>query len=253
MSARLTLAGGLGVLVLLGPAAAQAQAQAQGAGSQPLPVLLLLAALSLLPFVLVMVTSFVKIAVVLSILRSALGTQQVPPTVVITGLAVILTAYVMTPTGLEVYEAVKPVLKQDAGKQGFFSAASADTLYKAAQLAKEPIRKFLVKQSRPQDRVMFRDLARRMRPKDQRAAVGDNDLLVVVPAFVIGQLTAAFQIGFLIFIPFLIIDMVVANILLALGMHMLSPTTVSLPFKLLLFVLVDGWFLLTQGLVMSYL
>lgn len=254
MSARLTLAGGLGVLVLLGPAAAQAQAQIPGGGSQPLPVLLLLAALSLLPFVLVMVTSFVKIAVVLSILRSALGTQQVPPTVVITGLAVILTAYVMTPTGLEVYEAVKPVLKQEAaGQQGFFSAASADTLYKAAQLAKEPIRKFLVKQSRPQDRVMFRDLARRMRPADQRAAVGDNDLMVVVPAFVIGQLTAAFQIGFLIFIPFLIIDMVVANILLALGMHMLSPTTVSLPFKLLLFVLVDGWFLLTQGLVMSYI
>jgi type III secretion protein R len=237
--------------LLLTPSVALAQ---EGRiGSQPLSMLMLLAALSVLPFVLVMITSFVKIAVVLSILRSALGTPQIPPTLVITGLSVILTIYVMAPTGAKVHEAVKPVLSQKTkGDQGLLSAAGAEALFKAAVKAKEPVREFLINNSRARDRAMFRDLARRLRPADQRAAVGDRDLMVVVPAFVIGQLAAAFQIGFLLFVPFLIIDMVVANILLALGMHMLSPTTVSLPFKLLLFVLVDGWYLLTQGLVLSY-
>jgi len=257
-----------GLLLSLVPAAAWAQ-QDRGGGSQPLTVLLLLAALSLLPFVLVMITSFVKIAVVLSILRSALGTPQIPPTLVITGLAVILSVYVMAPTGAQVHEAIKPVLARQA-KTGLISAQGADALLEAGLAAREPVRQFLIKNSRPRDRAMFRDLARRLRPVEQRtptgalhsglqsgsptprAAVGEKDLLVVVPAFVIGQLAAAFQIGFLLFVPFLIIDMVVANILLALGMHMLSPTTVSLPFKLLLFVLVDGWYLLTQGLVLSY-
>jgi type III secretion protein R len=229
-----------------------ASAQGDRVVSQPLTVLLLLGALSLLPFVLVMITSFVKIAVVLSILRSALGTPQIPPTIVITGLAVILTVYVMAPTGLKVQQAIEPVLQQQAGKEGLLSGAGADALYRAALRAKEPVREFLLKHSRARDRAMFRDLARRLRPAEQRGTVDQRDLLVVVPAFVIGQLAAAFQIGFLLFVPFLIIDMVVANILLALGMHMLSPTTVSLPFKLLLFVLVDGWYLLTQGLVMSY-
>jgi type III secretion protein R len=231
--------------------AVAAGAQDVSLGSQPLSMLLLLAALSLLPFVLVMVTSFARIAVVLSILRSAIGTPQVPPTMVITGLAVILTVYVMAPTGAKVIEAVRPVAGAGAG-QGLLSPASADALYQAGLRAKEPVREFLIRRSSARDRGMFLDLARRMRPAAERASVGERDLLVVVPAFVIGELAAAFQIGFLLFVPFLVIDMVVANILLALGMHMLSPTTVSLPFKLLLFVLVDGWHLLTQGLVLSY-
>lgn len=249
MSRIVATAVGLGVMLV----PALAAAQRDGGGGSPLSVLMLLAALSILPFVLVMITSFVKIAVVLSILRSALGTPQIPPTLVITGLSVILTVYVMAPTGARVHEAVKPVLEQRQGREAsLLSGAGAEALYDAALRAKEPVREFLVKHSRPRDRAMFRDLARRLRPAGQRAAVVESDLLVVVPAFVIGQLAAAFQIGFLLFVPFLIVDMVVANILLALGMHMLSPTTVSLPFKLLLFVLVDGWFLLTQGLVMSY-
>jgi len=221
-------------------------------GSRPLSVLLLLGALSLLPFVLVMVTSFARIAVVLSILRSALGTPQLPPTMVLTGLALILTVYVMAPTGARVVEAVRPAMETGKG-QGLLSPAAADAIYDAGMRAKEPVREFLVRHSKPADRAMFLDLARRMRPAAERASVGERDLLVVIPAFVIGELAAAFQIGFLLFIPFLVIDMVVANILLALGMHMLSPTTVSLPFKLLLFVLVDGWHRLTQGLVLSYL
>ena len=220
-------------------------------GSRPVPVLLLLAALSVLPFVLVMITSFVRIAVVLSILRSALGTPQVPPTMVITGLAVVLSIYVMAPTGGKVLEAVRPALSSGAG-QGLFSSAGADALFDAASRAREPIREFLLRHSSARDRQLFVDLGRRMRPAAERGAVGERDLLVLVPAFVIGELTAAFRIGFVIFVPFLVIDMVVANLLLALGMHMLSPTTVSLPFKLLLFVLVDGWRLLTQGLVLAY-
>jgi len=237
---------------LLAPGLALAAGAEPSFGSRPLSVLLLLGALSLLPFLLVMITSFVRIAVVLSILRSALGTPQIPPTLVITGLAVVLSLYVMAPTGARVAEAVRPVLGAGAG-QGLLSSAGADALYAAAERAKEPVREFLIKHSSARDRTMFRDLARRMRPAADRAAVTDRDLQVVVPAFVIGELAAAFQIGFLLFVPFLVIDMVVANILLALGMHMLSPPTVSLPFKLLLFVLVDGWHLLTQGLVLSYL
>jgi type III secretion protein R len=248
-SGALGVAGGIGLALAVAPAVARAAEPSLAA--RPLSTLLLLGALSLLPFVLVMVTSFVRIAVVLSILRSALGTPQLPPTTVITGLAVILTIYVMAPTGSRVYEAVKPVIDVGAG-QSLVSAGSADALYRAALRAREPVREFLVGHSSPRDRGMFRDLARRMRPKEQRAAIGERDLLVVVPAFVIGELTAAFQIGFLLFVPFLVVDLVVANILLALGMHMLSPTTISLPFKLLLFVLVDGWHLLTQGLVLSY-
>ncbi len=240
----------LAALLMLLPSAARAAEPSWG--SRPLSVLVLLAGLSILPFVLVMITSFVRITVVLSILRSAIGTPQIPPTMVLTGLAVVLTVYVMAPTGAKVYDSVKPVLDEGAG-QSLFSTASAEALFHAGLRAKEPVREFLLHHSADRDRIMFRDLARRMRPADQRAAVGEKDLLVVVPAFVIGELAAAFQIGFLLFVPFLIIDMVVANVLLALGMHMLSPTTVSLPFKLLLFVLVDGWHLLTQGLVLSYL
>ena len=233
----------------------QAFAREKGGGTgggEPVSVVLLLAALSLLPFVLVMVTSFVKIAVVLSLLRNAIGTPQIPPTIVLTGLSVILSLYVMAPTGAKVYEAVRGVAGEEGGKGGLLSAGSASVLFRAADRAKEPLRDFLLRHSDVRDRGMFLDLARRMRPAEERAGVRDRDLLVVVPAFVVGQLASAFQIGFLIFLPFLVLDMVVANVLLALGMHMLSPTTVSLPFKLLLFVLVDGWRLLTQGLVLSY-
>ncbi|MCA9671250.1 MAG: type III secretion system export apparatus subunit SctR [Myxococcales bacterium] len=248
------------LLLALAPRLAEAQGAAGGGGlgSRPVTVLLLLAALSILPFVLVMITSFVKIAVVLSILRNAIGTPQVPPSMVITGLAVVLSIYVMAPTASDAYDAIqkqqRPAGGAPAKKVDFISAESARSILAAASAAKEPVRAFLVKHSRQADRAMFRDLARRMwkRPGKKPHLVGDKDLLVVVPAFVVGQLALAFQIGFLIFVPFLIIDLVVGNVLLALGMHMLSPTTVSLPFKLLLFVLVDGWVLLAQGLVLSY-
>jgi len=220
-------------------------------GAPPLVVLFAMAALSLLPFALLMTTCFVRVAVVLSILRSAIGTPQVPPTQVLTGLALILTLFVMAPTGERMYRSVEPVLDLGAGSE-LLSGASVHAMGVAADRAKEPLREFLLKHADARDRALFHGLALRMRTEAERAGVTDRDLLVVVPAFVASELRRAFEIGFLIFVPFLVVDLVIANLLLALGMHMLSPTTVSLPFKLLLFVLADGWHLVIRGLVEGF-
>ncbi|MBI2894098.1 MAG: type III secretion system export apparatus subunit SctR [Deltaproteobacteria bacterium] len=213
--------------------------------------MLALAALSLLPFVFLMTTSFVKISVVLSILRNAIGTQQIPPGTVVTGLAAILTIYVMYPTGASVAERLEPLMGRSS-ESDLLSRDSADLMIQAAGEAREPIRRFLQRNSNPRDRALFLDLARRSRPQAARADVHQDDLLVLVPAFVITELAEAFLIGLLIFVPFLVVEVVVANTLMALGMHMLSPTTISLPFKLLLFVMVDGWYLIARGLVLGY-
>jgi type III secretion protein R len=219
--------------------------------SRPLVLLFAMAALSLVPFVLLLMTSFVKIAVVLSILKSAIGTPQIPPNQVVTGLALILTMYVMAPIGERMYRAVEPVIGRGAGAE-LLSGATVDALSSAGDRAKEPLREFLIKHASGRDRALFHGLALRLRTAEERASITDRDLLVVVPAFLTSELRRAFEIGFLLFVPFLVVDMVIANLLLALGMHMLSPTTVSLPFKLLLFVLADGWQLLLRGLVESY-
>jgi type III secretion protein R len=187
---------------------------------------------------------------VLSIVRSALGTQQIPPTQVITGLAIILTVYIMAPVGLDMYRAAGDLVDRPGE---LMSTQSVGLVIQAADRAKEPLREFLLKHSTLKDRAMFFSLAKRMRAEQDKAEVGERDFMVVVPSFVISELKQAFQIGFILFVPFIVIDMVVANILLALGMHMLSPTTISMPFKLLLFVLVDGWYLISKGLVVSYL
>ena len=218
---------------------------------KPILMVGLLAVLSLLPFILVMMTSFVKIAVVLSIVRNAIGTPQVPPTMVITGLAFVLSLFVMAPVGNRIYREVQPIADQARGKP-MASAEAADAVVSAALRAREPVRDFLAKHAHGRDRVMFADLARRLADPQDRAAISDRDFLVLAPAFITSELKEAFSIGFLLFLPFLIIDIVISNVLLSLGMHMLSPTTVSLPFKLLLFVLVDGWALLTRGLVLGY-
>jgi type III secretion protein R len=239
-----------GALLALG-IAARGSAGATAFTSRPLVLMLAMAALSLLPFVLLLMTSFVKIAVVLSILKSALGTPQIPPGQVVTGLALILTCYVMAPTGERMYRAVEPLLGRGAGAD-LVSVDSVEALGAAGDRVKEPLREFLLKHASPRDRVLFHGLALRLRTPAERALITDRDLLVVVPAFLTSELRRAFEIGFLLFLPFLVVDMVIANLLLALGMHMLSPTTVSLPFKLLLFVLADGWQLLLRGLVESY-
>jgi type III secretion protein R len=241
----------------LAPATAHAARTAavvapDGIASRPLVMIMVMAALALVPFALLMTTCFVKVAVVLSILRSAIGTPQVPPTQVVTGLALILTLYVMAPTGERMYDAVKPVLAMGGGAD-LASGETLEALGQASQRAKEPLRAFLLKQADPRDRATFHELALRMRTPAERAGISDRDLLIIVPAFVTSELRRAFEMGFLLFIPFLVVDMVISNLLLALGMHMLTPTTVSLPFKLLLFVLADGWHLVARGLVESYL
>ena len=220
-------------------AAAAHRAQDAGLTSRPLVLILAMAALSLIPFALLMVTSFVRISVVLSILRSAIGTPSVPPTQVLTGLALVLTIAVMAPTGQRMYEAMTPALGMAAGAD-LASGETLAALGTAADRGKEPLRAFLLKHTDPRDRASFLAVTQKMRAPEQHPTVTDQDFGVIVPAFVTSELRRAFQIGFLLFIPFLVVDMVIANLLLALGMHMLSPTTVSLPFKLLLFVIADG-------------
>lgn len=232
-------------------AAGTTGAQTQALAGRPVAMALALAAFSILPFVLLLTTSFVKISVVLSLAKGAIGASQVPPASVVTGLAMILTLFVMAPTGERMYRAAEPVLGQGAGAD-LLSATGIGALTVAGDRAKEPLREFLLAHSSPRDRGVFHQLALRLRTPAERAGIGDRDLLVVIPAFLASELRRAFEIGFLLFIPFLIVDLVIANLLLALGMHMLAPTTVSLPFKLLLFVMADGWQLLLRGLIESY-
>jgi type III secretion protein R len=235
---------------LLAVAAANVD-KTHGLASRPVLLFIAVSALSILPFILLLMTSFVKIAVVLSILKSALGAAQIPPTQVITGLALILTLYVMAPTGERMFRAIEPELGRGANAE-LVSGQSLEALASAGDKAKEPLREFLLKHASARDRGLFHALALRMRTPQERAGITDSDFMVLVPAFLASELRRAFEIGFLLFIPFLVVDLVISNLLLALGMHMLSPTTVSLPFKLLLFVLADGWQLLLRGLVESY-
>ena len=238
-------------LVFLPHMAWAQRASTEGPIARPLVLLIALAALSMVPFVIVMVTSFVKIVVVLGIIRTALGTQQIPPNQVITGLALILTIYVMLPVGLQIKSEVQPVIQKKSGRP-VLSNASVDLLLKSVEKGREPLRSFLLRHCHDKEREMFYQLGRKMRLPEDREDLTVKDFSVIVPAFIISELKEAFQIGFIIFLPFLVIDMVVANILLSLGMFQLSPITVSLPFKLLLFVLVDGWFLITKGLMIGY-
>ncbi len=220
--------------------------------SQPLVMMIALGALAMVPFIAMMSTSFVKIAVVLALIRNALGTQQIPPNIIVTGLAFILTIYIMMPVGHEVYMAAGSTINQGTN-QPLLSQASVKLLVEATDKGKEPVRDFLIKQARPQERQLFYNLALKMaRTDEERAKISDKDFINLVPAFAVSELAEAFQIGFVIFLPFLIIDIVIANILLSLGMFQISPITISLPFKLLLFVLVDGWHLITKGLILSY-
>nr|WP_211090797.1 type III secretion system export apparatus subunit SctR [Sphingomonas sp. S2M10] len=214
--------------------------------------------IALAPFFAVMVTSFTKIAVVLSLVRNALGLQQVPPNLVLNGLALILTVFVMYPTleKMQVAAAVQgpatPTMPGDPPAQAENPIESTGDIFATADRAKEPLREFLVKHSDPRERAFFLRTQQRIGDPAKVSTLRDTDFVIVIPAFVVKELKLAFQIGFLIFLPFLVIDMVIANILLAMGMMMLSPVTISLPFKILLFVLVDGWVKLSHGLVLSY-
>lgn len=212
-----------------------------GLSSQPVTMVVLLAVLSLAPFAMLMLTSFSKMAVVFSLMRTAMGAQQAPPSIVLTGLAVVLSGYVMAPVVQEMVE---------RGRAADFSSEPAQILKSSVRIA-EPLRAFLVKHGDPAQRSQLVELATELRSADS-SALEESDLAVVIPAFVLTELKEAFQLGFMVFLPFLVIDMVVANVLLALGMQTLSPTQVSLAFKVLLFVAVDGWSLLARGLMLGY-
>jgi type III secretion protein R len=208
---------------------------------RPAELLVLVGVLALLPVALVTLTSFLKIAVVLSIARSALGAPQVPPSTAVTGLALVLTLLVMAPVGDEAL-ALARTAPQERG-----IVATAAALERAAG----PLRTFLERHARADDRAAFQEVARRLR--GDASPPGDGDFAVLAPAFVVSELRRAFTIGFLVFVPFLVVDLVVANVLLALGLTQLSPTAIALPFKLLLFVAVDGWRVLARALALSYL
>jgi len=210
--------------------------------AQPATWLLLLAAAALLPVALVTLTSFLKITVVLSTLRAAIGAPQVPPATAVTGLSLVLTLLVMAPVAEEAWAAAA------AAPPG----PGASGAVEAGRRAVEPLRRFLSRHARADDRETFLELARRLRPPGREGEVGAEDLAVLAPAFAISELRRAFTIGFLLFLPFLVVDLAVANVLLALGLTQLSPSSVALPLKLLLVVAADGWRVLAQGLALSY-
>lgn len=200
-------------------------------------ILVVLTVLSLAPAILLMLTSFTRIVVVLSLLRHALGTQQMPPNQVIIGLSLFITLFIMTPVWQRVNnEALQPYYDEQISWEQAFTQASM------------PVKDFMLRQVREKDIALFVKIAKEKRPEKP----ADISMTVLIPAFVISELKTAFQIGFMIYLPFLILDMVVASVLLSMGMMMLPPIMVSLPFKLLLFVLVDGWYLIVGSLVQSF-
>jgi len=231
-------------LFCLMPLAASAQSVSVdlGAGggsstSRILQIIALLTVLSLAPGILIMVTSFTRVVVVLSLLRSALGGQQTPPNMVMVSLAMFLTAFVMAPTFQKSYDdGVAPLMAEQIDQQTAFTRAAA------------PFKVFMLSQVREKDLGLFMDMAN----AEPAATPEDTSLQILIPAFMISELRRAFEIGFLLFVPFLIIDMVVASVLMSMGMMMLPPVMISLPLKLLLFVLVDGWTLIVGILLESF-
>jgi len=236
----------VGALALTGCAAPAVPDTGQGGAvdtqnpqniSAALQILLLVTVLSLAPAILVMVTSFTRIIVVLSLLRTAIGIPQLPPNQVLIGLALFLTAFVMAPAIKTINEnAVQPYFNGTIGQQEAFDRGEA------------PLRAFMLKQTREQDLGLFLKLSQMEKPENKE----DVPTYVLIPAFTISELKTSFQMGFVMFIPFLVIDLVVSSALLSMGMMMLPPVIVSLPFKILLFVLVDGWYLIVGSLVGSF-
>jgi len=201
-----------------------------------LQMLVVMSAFSLLPFVFCCMTSFLRFIIVFSMLKTALGTQQVPPSIVIIGLSMILTFYTMGGVFQKMYEIGSVPYQQN------------QNLVLAINEGSKPLKEFMLKQTRESDLHFFVELARKEPPKSP----DDLSIWEIAPAYILSELKTSFEIGFIVFVPFIVLDLVVANILLALGMFMLSPTIISLPFKLLIFIAVDGWALIVQGLVQSY-
>lgn len=209
----------------------------------PITLGLGLALLALLPTLVVCTTCFLKITVVMSLLRNALGVQQIPPNIALYGLSLILTAYIMAPIGTRIYDTT-------VAQPG--TMRNIESLVQGVRTGAEPLRDFMVRNSKPEQREFFVGHTKKLWGPEMSADVKPTDFMVLMPAFLVSEITAAFQIGFLLFLPFIIIDLVISNILLAMGMMMVSPVTISLPLKLFLFVAVDGWSRLIHGLVLTY-
>lgn len=201
-----------------------------------LQLLVVMTVFSLIPFIFCCMTSFLRFAIVFSMLKTAMGTQQVPPSIVIIGLSMILTFYTMGGTFQKMYE------------MGSVPYQKNQNIIETINEGSKPLKEFMMKQTREGDLAFFIELSQKQQPRTP----DDITVWQVAPAYIMSELKTAFEIGFIIFVPFIVLDLVVANILLALGMFMLSPTIISLPFKLLIFIAVDGWGLIVQGLVTSY-
>ncbi len=214
-------------------------------GLDPVSLGITLLMLAVLPFAAMIVTSYTKVVVVLGLLRNALGVQQVPPNMVLNGIAIIISVYVMSPVVMEASDRLQmlPPSAQNSSTQQLVAAAGA---------AREPFRTFLAKHADPEEKAFFLKSAKALWPPERAEALQPDDLIVLAPAFLLTELAAAFRIGFLLYLAFIIVELVIANILLAMGLSQVSPTNVAIPFKLLLFVVLDGWSQVMHGLVMTY-
>lgn len=231
------------------------QEAARAASSVPTPSLIeqltAITALGILPFAIMLLTSYIKIVVVLSLMRNALGVQQSPPNQVLNGIALLMTIYVMFPTVSTMYKTANEYISTQPSTE-FFSSANVSHMLTLIDKTKEPLRDFLTRNTLGKHMTGFYQLAARAFPDELRHSLTPTDFIVLIPAFITSQLKAAFEIGVLVYLPFFVIDLVTSNILLAMGMMMLSPLTIALPLKLLLLVMVDGWTLIIQGLVLSF-
>ncbi len=206
-------------------------------------LIIIILAIGLLPFVAMVVSSYAKIVVVLSLLRNALGIQQIPPNMVLNGIAVLVSCYVMAPIA---FSAMQNLQTQTRAPQ------AAVAVLQGFQAAREPFRQFLIKHSREQEKSFFLRSAAAVWPAEAARQLKPDDLIVLAPAFTLTELTDAFKIGFLLYIAFALIDIIIANILMAMGLNQVNPVNISIPFKLLLFVVMDGWSTLIHGLVLTY-
>lgn len=229
------------------------EAQDGSAPGEPnvITMMAVIALAALLPFAIILLTSFLKIVIVLSLLRNALGVQQAPPNQALTGIALLMSIYVMFPTCVAMYDAGKDYISKDAPRN-LFSSDSAVYIYNIVDKTKEPLKQFLSRNMAVSHQRNFYQLAYQSMPKEFKSDLKMDDFLVLAPAYITSQLKGAFEIGVLIYLPFFVIDLVTSNILLAMGMMMLSPLTIALPLKLLLIVMTDGWTLVIQGLVQTY-
>lgn len=211
----------------------------------PIALIGLLAIFGLAPFIAVLISSFVKIVVVMQMMRSALGLQQAPPNLAVNGIAIILSMYIMAPVGMDAYDRFQAHNVSIADIQN-------PNVQEAIIDGMVPVKAFLKRHSRPEELRFFAQTTKKIWPKKYSDHVTEDHMLVLTSSFLVSELTSAFQIGFLLFLPFVVIDLIIANILISMGMIMVAPTMISLPFKVLLFILIDGWARLTHGLILSY-